>query len=114
MSKMEPALRDYLTKMREDAYIDIKPGYVDTGASPRQTKPVYSAYTPPTAKKKRKVERTRFRETTRTFRQKSPQAEPVAAAPDTAATPPTATKKKGNKSADTTAALSMKPGKKEK
>jgi len=26
----------------EDAYIDIKPGYVDTGASPNETKPVYT------------------------------------------------------------------------
>ena len=44
----------------------------DTGASPNETKPVYSAYTPPAPKKKAKVERTRFRETTHTFRQKSP------------------------------------------
>ncbi len=40
MKKMQPALRDYLKKMREEAYIDIKPGYVDTGASSNQTKPV--------------------------------------------------------------------------
>jgi peptidyl-prolyl cis-trans isomerase SurA len=40
MSKLQPALRAYLQKLREDAYIDIKPGYVDTGASPNQTKPV--------------------------------------------------------------------------
>lgn len=42
MTKMQPALREYLTKLREDAYIDIKPGYVDTGASPNETKPVYT------------------------------------------------------------------------
>jgi len=42
MSKMQPALRDYLTKLRENAYIDIKPGYIDTGASPNETKPVYT------------------------------------------------------------------------
>jgi peptidyl-prolyl cis-trans isomerase SurA len=40
--KIEPALRQFLTKLREDAYIDIKPGYVDTGASPNQTKLVYT------------------------------------------------------------------------
>ncbi|MGB7547342.1 MAG: peptidylprolyl isomerase [Terracidiphilus sp.] len=76
MSKMEPAMRDYLTKMRDDAYLEIKPGYVDTGASPnKRVFPIaYSAYTPPAPKKKKKVERTRFRETARTFRQKSPQA----------------------------------------
>jgi peptidyl-prolyl cis-trans isomerase SurA len=41
--KLQPALRTYLTKLREEAYIDIKPGYVDTGASPNQTKPVETA-----------------------------------------------------------------------
>lgn len=43
MQKLQPALRAYLTKLREDAYIDYKPGYVDTGASPNQTKPVETA-----------------------------------------------------------------------
>ena len=38
--KLQPALRAYLTKLREDAYIDYKPGYIDTGASPNQTKPI--------------------------------------------------------------------------
>ena len=38
--RIEPALRAYLTHLREDAFIDIKPGYVDTGASPNETKPV--------------------------------------------------------------------------
>jgi peptidyl-prolyl cis-trans isomerase SurA len=110
MSRMEPAMRDYLTKMREDAFIDIKPGFADTGASPRQTKPIYSAYTPPAPKKKKKVERTRFRETTRTYRQKSPQA---VAAPEPAPAPAPAKKgKKKNASAAT--AATMKPGKKEK
>ncbi len=42
MTKMQPALRDYLMKLREDAYIDIKAGYVDTGASPNETKPIYT------------------------------------------------------------------------
>jgi peptidyl-prolyl cis-trans isomerase SurA len=56
--KLQPTLREYLTKLREDAYIDIKQGYVDTGASPNQTKPVMaSANAPasgPDAKKKHK------------------------------------------------------------
>jgi peptidyl-prolyl cis-trans isomerase SurA len=43
MQKLHPALRDYLTKLREDAFIDIKPGYVDTGASPNETKPVLTS-----------------------------------------------------------------------
>jgi peptidyl-prolyl cis-trans isomerase SurA len=45
MTKMQPALRDYLTRLREEAYIDIKPGYIDTGASPNETKPVYTTAT---------------------------------------------------------------------
>lgn len=40
MQKLQPALRAYLQKLREDAFIEIKPGYVDTGASPNQTKPI--------------------------------------------------------------------------
>jgi peptidyl-prolyl cis-trans isomerase SurA len=115
MSRMEPAIRAYLTKLREDAFIDIKPGYVDTGASPNETKPVYSAYVPPAPKKKAKVERTRFRETTRTFRQKSPQAEaaplPPSPAPASAVEKVSASKKKHAKS---TEPAIEKPGKKEK
>jgi peptidyl-prolyl cis-trans isomerase SurA len=41
--KLQPALRAYLTKLREEAYIDIKAGFIDTGASPNQTKPVETA-----------------------------------------------------------------------
>lgn len=40
MQKLQPALRAYLTTLREEAFIDIKPGYVDSGASAKQTKPV--------------------------------------------------------------------------
>ena len=55
MTKMQPALREYLTKLREDAYIDIKPGYVDTGASPNETKPVFTtAASNDTSKTKKK------------------------------------------------------------
>ena len=35
--RLEPAARAYLTKLREQAFIDIKPGYTDTGASPNQS-----------------------------------------------------------------------------
>jgi peptidyl-prolyl cis-trans isomerase SurA len=41
--KLQPALRAYLKKLREEAYIDVRSGYVDTGASPNQTKPVETA-----------------------------------------------------------------------
>jgi peptidyl-prolyl cis-trans isomerase SurA len=41
--KLQPALRAYLTKLREDAYIKYAQGYVDTGKSPNQTEPVETA-----------------------------------------------------------------------
>ena len=49
---MQPALRTYLTDLREKAFIDIAPGFVDTGASPKQTKPVFAGATVPAPKKK--------------------------------------------------------------
>jgi len=53
---IQPALRTYLTKLRENAYIDVAPGFVDTGASPKQTKPVFQGATPlPVKKKKEKA-----------------------------------------------------------
>jgi len=32
--RMEPKVREYLTKLREDAFLEIKDGYVDSGAAP--------------------------------------------------------------------------------
>lgn len=43
LQKLQPALRAYLTKLREDAYIKYAEGYVDTGASPNQTQPIETA-----------------------------------------------------------------------
>jgi peptidyl-prolyl cis-trans isomerase SurA len=43
MQDLQPALRQYLTHLREDAFIDVKPGYADTGASPNQTQPIETA-----------------------------------------------------------------------
>ena len=54
MEKLQPALREYLTKLREDAFIDIKAGYVDSGASPNQTKPIETASKEPGAKELKK------------------------------------------------------------
>jgi peptidyl-prolyl cis-trans isomerase SurA len=51
--KVQPALREYLTKLREEAYIDIKPGYTDTGASPNQTKLIYTSDSGPKTKQVR-------------------------------------------------------------
>ncbi len=59
MQKLQPALREFLTKLREDAFIDIRPGYVDSGASPNQTKPVVTTAaketTAKTLKKRKKI-----------------------------------------------------------
>lgn len=112
MSRMEPAIREYLTTMRDDASIDIKPGYVDTGASPNKLiVPIaYSAYTPPSPKKKRKVERTRFRETTHSFRQKTKPGQPASSGQADTTQPAADTSKK----ASNTDQASEKPGKKEK
>ncbi len=32
--KMQPAVREYLTKLRTQAFLEIKPGYTDSGAAP--------------------------------------------------------------------------------
>jgi len=54
MQKLQPALRAYLTKLREEAFIDYKPGYIDTGASAKQTKPIETTAKDATAKKLKK------------------------------------------------------------
>ena len=56
---IQPALRVYLTDLRQKAYIWIEPGFVDTGASPNETKSIFVGATPPPTKKKsaRKKER---------------------------------------------------------
>ncbi len=59
-SRMQPALREYLSQLRQNAYIDIRGGYVDTAAVPNSVKPLYSAYTPPAPKKKQHFDRTRY------------------------------------------------------
>jgi peptidyl-prolyl cis-trans isomerase SurA len=41
--KLQPALRAYLTKLREEAYIKIQEGYTDSGHSANQTEPVETA-----------------------------------------------------------------------
>ncbi len=119
MSQMDPAIRDYLNKMRDEAFIQIKQGYVDTGATAGElhSSISFSAYVPPAPKKKGKVERTRFRESTHSFRERSGKAGSPADAANQAQTsaPPAATastkKKKGNKKEQ---ASTEKPGKKEK
>lgn len=79
MAQMQPALRAYLTRLREEAYIDIKPGFTDTGASAKQTKPVFTAYVPPSARKKPDaVEKKRFDRHGHQVDTSAPVAAPVA------------------------------------
>ncbi len=59
LDNLQPALRAYLTKAREEAYVDIKPGFVDTG-SPHKTAAqdiAFTTYTAPKVKKKTEAKR---------------------------------------------------------
>ena len=111
-AKAGPAMREYLSQLRDEAAIYIKPGYEDSAATAAEKHPsiTFSAYVPPSAKKKKKVERTRFRETTHGFRQKSA---PAATSEQATAAAPAKTEKTKSKK-DKTAEASLKPGKKEK
>jgi peptidyl-prolyl cis-trans isomerase SurA len=60
MSQMQPRLREYLATLRQNAYIDVRPGYVDTAAVHNPSKPLYSAYAPPGPKKKVHFKRSRY------------------------------------------------------
>lgn len=59
LDALQPALRAYLTKARQDAYLDIKPGFVDTGLGRRDPKQdlAYTTYTAPKVKKKTEQKR---------------------------------------------------------
>jgi len=52
MQKLQPALRAYLTKLREEAYIKVAQGYVDSGHSANQTEPIETASAKETDAKK--------------------------------------------------------------
>jgi peptidyl-prolyl cis-trans isomerase SurA len=89
---MQPALRTYLTKLREDAYIDIRTGYVDSAASPKETRPVFTAYAPPAVKKKAVQQKKRFDRGTKfsTATKAAPTPAPVSAPAAAVAPPPSA------------------------
>jgi peptidyl-prolyl cis-trans isomerase SurA len=139
---MQPKLREYLTKLREEAAIDIKPGVVDTGSSGNEMKLSYSAYTTPGPKKPKKFQRARFRGRDRsrsaqveTAKAAAPAttapatgaaatapaattdataATATAAAPATAAATPAATKPAPTQQASNNKQGTEKPGKREK
>lgn len=60
MQQMQPALRAYLTKLRQTAYVDIQPGFVDSGSASVEGKFVNTAYAPPPVKKKTVKTKARF------------------------------------------------------
>ncbi|HEX6494044.1 MAG TPA: peptidyl-prolyl cis-trans isomerase [Acidobacteriaceae bacterium] len=124
MSQMQPRLREYLAKLRQNAYIDVRPGYVDTAAVRNSSKPLYSAYTPPGPKKKVHFKRTRYtgahrgRHAGEATTQAATNAGGAAGSTGTTATGTaatgTATKATGTTTALANAPAVEKPGKKEK
>jgi peptidyl-prolyl cis-trans isomerase SurA len=130
LERMQPKLREYLTKLREEAAIDIKPGMVDTGSSGNEMKLSYSAYTPPAPKKEKTFQRARFRgrdrsksSQTQTAKAAAPATAPPAATPAatdpataTAAAPatPATTKPATTQQASNNNQGTQKPGKREK
>jgi peptidyl-prolyl cis-trans isomerase SurA len=59
LDALQPALRAYLTKGRDEAYVDIKPGFVDSGSGKKEAKPdvLFTNYTAPKVKKKTEAKR---------------------------------------------------------
>ena len=110
MERMQPALRQYLTSLRDQAYVEIKPGVVDTGASGNEMRLSYSAYTPPPEKKKKKFARARFRGKARSA-PALPATQTATSKPATAGAPAAAGT---TQQASNTGAKVMKPGKPEK
>jgi peptidyl-prolyl cis-trans isomerase SurA len=126
MSQMQPKLREYLAKLRQNAYIDVRPGYVDTAAVHNASKPLYSAYAPPGPKKKVHFKRSRYtgahrgRHADEAATDTATNKTGAAGSAETAATTTTGgtTAALGNTPAANTAAANApaieKPGKKEK
>lgn len=54
VEQLQPALRAYLTKARQDAYLEIAPGFVDTGSNTKANNAnfAYTSYQAPSVKKK--------------------------------------------------------------
>ncbi len=111
MQKMEPAMRAYLARLRDEAAIQVRTPYTDSGATPNEIKFIEGAYQPPQPKKKKRAERARFRQLPQRGRKET--------ATNTAAPPagvPTLDQVNAQKGAPTEVAASKteKPGKREK
>ncbi|MFP5227096.1 MAG: peptidyl-prolyl cis-trans isomerase [Acidobacteriota bacterium] len=112
MQKMEPAMRTYLAKLRDEAAIQVRAPYSDSGATPNEIKFIEGAYQPPQPKKKKHAERARFRQLPQRGRQK--ETATTNAAPPAGV--PTLDQVNAQKGAPVQVASSKteKPGKKEK
>ncbi len=85
VAQMQPAMRTYLSKLREQSYVDVQPGFVDSGSTGGETKPVFTAYAPPAVKKKATAKnKPRFVRAGATASAAS--SRPVIASPDTTGT----------------------------
>lgn len=87
MQAMQPALRTYLTKLREDSYVNLAPGFTDSGASGNETVPQFTAYVPPPVKKKKETATQRFGGNAR-YQTASAKGAPAKAVPATATIDP--------------------------
>ncbi len=52
MTLLQPALRTYLTQARQDAYVEVKPGFDDIGSGGQDATTRFTTYTAPPVKKK--------------------------------------------------------------
>jgi peptidyl-prolyl cis-trans isomerase SurA len=111
MQKMEPALRAYLAKLRDEAAIQVRAPYSDSGATANEIRFIEGAYQPPQPKHKKHTERARFRQLPQRGRQKETAKDSGAPAGV-----PTLDQVNGQKGAPAEVAVSKteKPGKREK
>jgi peptidyl-prolyl cis-trans isomerase SurA len=112
MQKMEPAMRAYLAKLRDEAAIQVKAPYTDSGATPNEIKFTEGAYQPPQPKKKKHADRARYRQLPQRGRRGTTTAD--AAAPPAGV--PTLDQVNAQKGApvEVAAPKTEKPGKREK
>ena len=108
--QMQPALRAYLTKLREDSYVEIAQGYVDSAATSKQTKYLFTAYAPPVVKKKKVEQKQRFDRGGR-YSAVNKSATPVAGAGTTTATTGTTAATTGTTAAIATTGTTATRGK---
>jgi peptidyl-prolyl cis-trans isomerase SurA len=114
MSEMQPKLREYLAKLRENAYEDVRPPYVDTAAVRNTSKPLYSAYAPPGPKKRVHFKRRRYTGKPRGRHANEAATETAATTAGSTGTAATKSTVGGTTTALANAPAVEKPGKKEK